>query len=88
MVSAKQEISQIPASGINLKIFQADRFILEISLILKDSLRQRKNIKIMANLTSYEIVWATLRKDPTKAYFLFEAQPEIRIGYTPILNNI
>jgi len=28
------------------------------------------------------MVWATARREPTKAYFELEAQPEQRIGYT------
>ena len=42
-------------------------------------------VKIMAlrrispRLTSYEIVWATARRAPIRAYFEFDAQPEPRI---------
>jgi len=52
LVSAKQEINQIPARGINLNNFQASKLELETSVILRDSPRERKNIKIIANLTS------------------------------------
>ena len=41
-----------------------------------------------ANLTSQEIVCATDRKLPNKAYLLFEDQPENKTGYTFILNII
>ena len=34
---------------------------------------------IKANLTSYEIVWATARKPPNKEYFELEDQPAIII---------
>lgn len=30
--------------------------------------------------TSYEIVWATARREPTRAYFELDAQPEHRVG--------
>ena len=35
--------------------------------------------RIMANVTLYEIVWATARRAPIKAYFEFEAHPDQRI---------
>lgn len=35
--------------------------------------------RIRPRLTSYEMVWATARKAPIKAYFELEAQPEPRI---------
>lgn len=35
--------------------------------------------KISPRLTSYEIVWATARRAPIKAYLEFEAQPAPRI---------
>ena len=49
---------------------------------------EKKNIKIIARLTSYETVWATARSAPTRAYLLLDAHPEIRTGYTFILNII
>jgi len=33
-------------------------------------------------LTSYEIVWATLRKDPNKEYLELEVQPATKVLYT------
>lgn len=35
--------------------------------------------RINPKLTSYEIVWATARRAPIKAYFEFEAHPEPRM---------
>ena len=49
-------------------------------------LKVKKNINISANLTSYDTVWATERNLPNNAYFLFEAHPENKTGYTFILN--
>lgn len=43
-------------------------------------LRIRTGHKIIrAILTSYEIVWATLRMEPKRAYFEFLAQPHARV---------
>lgn len=33
-------------------------------------------------MTSYEIVWATARRAPIRAYFELEAQPDHRVVYT------
>lgn len=38
--------------------------------------------RIIPKVTSYEIVWATARRAPIKAYFEFDAQPDHRIEYT------
>ena len=54
--------------------------------IFRDMLKVKKNINISANLTSYDTVWATERNLPNNAYFLFEAHPENKTGYTFILN--
>lgn len=43
--------------------------------------------RISPRLTSYEIVWATARKAPIRAYFEFEAQPDPRIEYTARLDS-
>lgn len=40
----------------------------------------------MASVTSYEIVWATARRAPIRAYFELEAQPDQRIAYTARLD--
>ena len=56
--------------------------------IFKDILNLKKNIRINASLTSYEIVWAIDRNLPSSAYLLLEAQPENKTGYTFILNII
>jgi len=43
--------------------------------------------RIRPRLTSYEIVWATARRAPIRAYFEFDAQPEPRIEYTAKLDS-
>lgn len=35
--------------------------------------------RISPRLTSYEMVWATARRAPIRAYFEFDAHPEPRI---------
>jgi hypothetical protein len=47
----------------------------------------RHVIKIIAILTSYEIVCATLRNLPNSAYLEFEHHPAINVGYTFILDT-
>lgn len=46
---------------------------------VKDPFISRTDRRIMARVTSYEIVWATARKAPIRAYFEFEAHPDHRI---------
>lgn len=43
---------------------------------------ENTQININKNPTSYEIVWATMRYAPSRAYLELEAHPEPRIGYT------
>ena len=43
--------------------------------------------RIRPKLTSYEMVWATARRAPTRAYFEFDAQPEPKIEYTARLER-
>lgn len=47
----------------------------------------RAHIRIRDILTSYEIVWATPRNAPKRAYFEFEHQPAINVAYTFILDT-
>lgn len=42
--------------------------------------------RIIARVTSYEMVCATARRAPMRAYFEFEAQPDHRIEYTARLD--
>ena len=52
LVSARQEINQIPVKGIKIKIFLKKKFIFIITNILKEFLKIKKNIKMRASLTS------------------------------------
>lgn len=79
-VSAKQEISHTPTIGKNIIILDQTSLAKEQESRLYLPARIKKNIKRIASLTSYDTVWATARSAPTSAYFLLEAQPEIRTG--------
>lgn len=41
---------------------------------------RRTDKRIMARVTSYEIVWATARRAPIKAYLEFDAHPDHKIA--------
>ena len=41
---------------------------------------------MIASVTSYEMVWATARSAPIRAYFELEAHPDHRIEYTARLD--
>lgn len=49
-------------------------------------LRRITDSRIIARVTSYEIVWATARSAPIRAYFEFEAHPDHRMEYTARLD--
>ena len=53
---------------------------------VKDPLIRRTDSRIIASVTSYEIVCATAHKAPMSAYFELEAQPDERIEYTAKLD--
>lgn len=78
-VSASVEIYHIAAKG------QAGMTNQMASWAMLKVCRVKPPVKIMAfrrispRLTSYEIVWATARRAPIRAYFELEAQPEPRI---------
>jgi hypothetical protein len=61
---------------------------IKLSLILSLIKHAIKIIIIKARLISYEIVWATPRIDPIKAYFLLEDHPIINRGYTLSLKKV
>jgi len=50
-----------------------------ISKRLSEYIIMRGDSRIRVILTSYEIVWATLRSAPSRAYFELEAQPAIKV---------
>lgn len=53
---------------------------------VNDPFIRRIDRRIIASVTSYEIVWATARRAPIRAYLEFEAHPDQRIEYTARLD--
>lgn len=51
-------------------------------------LRRIIDSRMIARVTSYEIVWATARSAPIRAYFEFEAHPDHRMEYTAKLDIV
>lgn len=78
LVSASNVVNQTIRRGGSIKLGQTDwdRFINEKSYDFKINITGR-SVKII--LTSYEIVWATLRNAPNKEYLELDAQPAPRI---------
>lgn len=83
-VSARFVINQIVARGINMRIVHEKIYILVKSIVIRitRALRRIRDI-----LTSYEIVWATPRKAPNRAYFEFDLHPAMNVVYTFILDT-
>ena len=86
LVSAKFVMNHIIKMGIFINIIQEVMWfdivcisIVKIIIILDN--------KIMDMDTSYEIVCATPRNDPSKEYLELDLQPEIKITYTFILET-
>ena len=87
LVSARVEIYHIAARG------QAGRTSQIASWATLNIWRVNPPVKIIAlrrinpRLTSYEIVCATARRAPMRAYFELEAQPDPRMEYTARLES-
>lgn len=79
LVSASVEMNHMAARG------QAGRMSQTLSCATLNIWRVKPPVKIMMlrrispRLTSYEMVCATARRAPTRAYFEFDAHPEPRI---------
>lgn len=79
LVSAKLVMNQQEAKGSIIKTSGRPWLVLtqvKLKLWSKNKGDRRKR----AILTSYEIVWATARKAPIKAYLELEAQPETKVA--------
>lgn len=83
-VSAKFVINHTVASGININEAQ-DKLCILVKSIVTAIIKAL--IKINDILTSYEIVWATPRRAPSKAYLEFELHPAKKVVYTFILDT-
>ena len=85
-VSASVEMNHIIARGHAGKISHTCSCVIISVERAKDPFISKIDSRIMASVTSYEIVCATARKAPMRAYFELEAQPDQRIEYTAKLD--
>lgn len=86
-VSARVETNHIAARGQIGKISHTTSCATLKICKVKPPLKIMVFNRISPKLTSYEMVWATARRAPTRAYLEFEAQPEPRIEYTAKLER-
>lgn len=85
-VSANVEINHIIAKGHAGKISHTCSCVIIRVESVKDPFIIRTDSKIIASVTSYEIVCATARRAPINAYLELEAQPDQRMEYTARLD--
>ncbi|XDB52006.1 hypothetical protein AB1E18_005556 [Capra hircus] len=85
-VSASVEMNHIIARGHAGKISHTCSCVIINVERVKDPFISKIDNRIIASVTSYEIVCATARKAPMRAYFELEAQPDQRIEYTAKLD--
>lgn len=86
LVSAKVEMNHIVARGHVGSSSQMFFWVYDRVDRLNDPLSNRIDRRMMASVTSYEIVWATARSAPNNAYLEFDAHPDQRIEYTARLD--
>lgn len=86
-VSASIEINHIIAKGHAGKISHTCSCVMIRVERVKDPLIRRTDNRIIASVTSDEIVCAVPRKAPISAYFELEAQPDQRMEYTAKLDT-
>ena len=85
-VSASVEMNHIIARGHAGKISHTCSCVIISVERAKDPFISKIDSRIIASVTSYEIVCATARKAPMRAYFELEAQPDQSIEYTAKLD--
>lgn len=85
-VSARVEMNHIMVRGQAGKTSQMCSWVMMSVDNVKDPFISRTERRIIARVTSYEIVWATARRAPIRAYLEFEAHPDQRIEYTARLD--
>lgn len=79
LVSARVEINHIMARGHEGKSNQSCSWVVVSVDKVKEPFINRTDRRIIASVTSYEIVCATARRAPISAYFELEAQPDQRM---------
>ena len=82
LVSARVEINHILASGHEGKTSHSCSCVVVRVDRVKDPFIKSTDKRMIASVTSYEIVCATARRAPINAYFELEAQPDHRMEYT------
>lgn len=85
-VSARVEINHIMVKGQDGIISHRYSWVVMRVDRVNDPLIRRTESRMMARVISYEIVWATARRAPIKAYLELDAQPDQRIEYTARLD--
>lgn len=86
LVSARVEMNHIMASGHEGKISHSFSCVVMRVDNVKDPFIRRMDRRMIARVTSYEIVCATARRAPINAYFELEAHPDHRMEYTARLD--
>ena len=85
-VSANVEMNHIIARGHAGRISHTCSCVIINVERVKDPLIRSTDSRIIASVTSYEIVCATARRAPISGYFELEAQPNQRTEYTAKLD--
>lgn len=86
LVSARVEINHIMARGHDGTMSHTCSWVVIKVGRVKEPFSRRTDSRIIASVTSYEIVCATARRAPISAYLEFEAHPDHRIEYTARLD--
>lgn len=86
LVSARVETNHIMARGQDVKIIHTCSCVVIRVDRVNDPFIISTDSKMIASVTSYEIVWATARRAPMRAYFELEAHPDHKMEYTAKLD--
>lgn len=86
-VSASVEIYHIAARGQAGNTSQIASWVVLNICKVKPPVNTMVDSRINPRLTSYEMVWATARSAPIRAYFELEAHPDPRMEYTARLER-
>lgn len=87
LVSAKLVMNHIKAKGRNNRAgIVIWNEIIGLNLRYLEGRRKVNRIRVI--LTSYEIVWATLRSLPRREYLELDVHPAARVGYTENLDTV
>lgn len=79
LVSANVEMYHIIVNGQEENTRYIGSCVTINICMLKPPERRVRESKMIPRVTSYEMVWATARRAPIRAYFEFEAHPDHRI---------